>query len=825
MQVDRQPSPWPAVAMLVGLLLFCLAAPYYWQHEGSPSAADSEFANQHGANSFALWGSHSPPPAGFALPGSRFEFGNVKIGTFGNTANGDSLNLWNQPTIEDLVAACSTAGQFGTPTTRSLGWPQFSPTADLTYQSSNTYNASGDATEIQPSPYFASAFVLVGELMVEVSPSNIIPDAVSQLAEIAPIYFAGCSHSTPMYTSNLGNQPGLRMVGPGDRLAMRPAPPSKTAWCVPQALFEQLQRLSEPAYTAPWASHVSNQLHALTEREQLDGDDVQSILADLSDAAQEALRMAANTDNDVLRVELLRAHWGLARRLDCWAAIHDERVASRASGRVAARGELSPYFDSSASAVPVDVTALTKDLEAYEKTRDPQLGRLVVQEQRSLAASEVAFDRALADAMEQHYRNANIRVAITAEMLNRMIGAERNETRPIRDRIAGAFVQGQSDIRSESRVQLAPSDNEWKLELQTTGVVNSNTYANAGPVRLRSVGATEFSGTKTVIVDQNGVRLQPSDVEASSSNRLVGVTTDYDWVPLFRGYARNRAMQEYRAKQGLARSQIESRVMFDAEGALDRETHEALETARQKLYDRFADRFNEYGIKVTTVEMKSTPERLVARVRVAGEDQLGSHTPRPRALSDSLASVQVHESAMSNLAVTLGLDGKRFTAPELQATLRERFPQLVVKNPPDARHDTVFQFAPKDAVQFRIADSRLELLIAFANVELEGESMPDVTLHAFYTPAVDGLKAELVRDGALGVEGRISSGERARLHNIFTSMLPPERRLPLVSLDDTADKRFRGLMVTQLVLEDGWIGLAIGPESTNRVAERVRSLR
>ena len=57
--------------------------------------------------------------------------------------------------------------------------------------------------------------------------------------------------------------------------------------------------------------------------------------------------------------------------------------------------------------------------------------------------------------------------------------------------------------------------------------------------------------------------------------------------------------------------------------------------------------------------MKSTPERVVARVRVAGDDQLGSHTPRPRALSDSLASVQVHETAMTNLAVTLGLDGKR----------------------------------------------------------------------------------------------------------------------------------------------------------------------
>src|SRR3954468_2044153 len=32
MQVDRQPSPWPCVVMLAGLLLLCLMAPRYWQN-------------------------------------------------------------------------------------------------------------------------------------------------------------------------------------------------------------------------------------------------------------------------------------------------------------------------------------------------------------------------------------------------------------------------------------------------------------------------------------------------------------------------------------------------------------------------------------------------------------------------------------------------------------------------------------------------------------------------------------------------------------------------------------------------------------------------
>ena len=116
------------------------------------------------------------------------------------------------------------------------------------------------------------------------------------------------------------------------------------------------------------------------------------------------------------------------------------------------------------------------------------------------------------------------------------------------------------------------------------------------------------------------------------------------------------------------------------------------------------------------------------------------------------------------------------------------------------------------------------MTISFASIELEGEATPDVVVHAFYVPEVDGLNAELVRDGSLGIEGRFSSSERARLHNVFNRVLPPERHLPIVRVDNPADKRFEGLMITQLVLEDGWVGLAVGPTADARVAERSRSL-
>jgi hypothetical protein len=185
----------------------------------------------------------------------------------------------------------------------------------------------------------------------------------------------------------------------------------------------------------------------------------------------------------------------------------------------------------------------------------------------------------------------------------------------------------------------------------------------------------------------------------------------------------------------------------------------------------------------------------------------------------------MHESALTNAAVSLGLNGERLSAPQLQDRLREKFPELRTEEPIKSRADTVFQFADHGAVQFRIDDGRFEIAVLVAEFVQEGRRIRNFIVHAYYVPVVNGLSAELVRDGALGIEGRISATERARLYSVFNEVLGAERRLPIMQLSDPADQQLAGLMITQLVLEDGWIGLSIGPESGGRVAERSRSLR
>jgi hypothetical protein len=268
-----------------------------------------------------------------------------------------------------------------------------------------------------------------------------------------------------------------------------------------------------------------------------------------------------------------------------------------------------------------------------------------------------------------------------------------------------------------------------------------------------------------------------------------------------------------------------SRVAARAAQQLDLASAEVIGQMRDRVRDQVYSPLEEAGIDVTTVELTSSPERLVARLRIAVNIQIGAHPPRPRAPADSLSSLQLHESALTNAAVSLGLDNETFTVEQLQLKLRERLPRLAVVDAPKARPGTLFHFADQDALQFHMDQGRLELTVALAAFEQNGRQTGPIVIHSYYTPVVEGLNAELVRDGPLGIEGRISAGDRAVLHNVFKEVLSEERRLPILRLDNPKDMRLAGLMITQLVVEDGWLGMAVGPTTVGRLAERERSLR
>ncbi len=318
MQVEKQPSPWPCVLMLAGLLLFCLAAPYYWQHNSSKTkATDAQSsglaARTPGGIESSRRSSQSSPES--VEPNSHSNSNGMHLGMIGTAPNGDLSSIWAPPTIEELIASHSMSGQLNDSTSsfhpQSYDW--LSPIAGQRNSAKSTNRPANAKTMsfVKPPNYVTDYLQALGGFVAVYSPTNIAPNLVSRIIEAVPDDLFASVDVTPIAAPSASTFSSLRLVSPRRRMATLPATPRPKPWCVPQVLYEQLQQLAEHTYSAQWASHVRNQLHVLTEREQLVGDDVQSILADLTDAAEEAYRMADKTDDDRLRVALLRAHWCL----------------------------------------------------------------------------------------------------------------------------------------------------------------------------------------------------------------------------------------------------------------------------------------------------------------------------------------------------------------------------------------------------------------------------------------------------------------------------------------------------------------------------------
>ncbi len=810
MQVARKPNRRPWGLVLVCLVVLCLTVPRYWQarnaarlhpESGSPSESTALVWEDLGENPFA-----------------------VEFSTFGEP-----------PSPSDRPVAVLDGDLFA----ELIAPPRTAPTEAAT----------------QPMPFWVNVLAATTH-----SVSNWLQDGGQQLAHDSADQLATWMSraaelqrptAAPVSPGDLGTTelPTLRLTDPRERLAMAPrkrmrlpsfselvddgpstdnSPAATWSWSRPAGLFDQLQVLAECPPTAEWAGETLAVLNSLTGRDATDRPQTAVLIERLDGLADEAARLSRSTRDERLRVELLRAHWGLARRIDCWSKMCDVQAETAGRQRVAALGSLHGLLSGSpeTAAPSVDLQTLSAGLEAYEQTGKASVGRAVRAEQIELLASDDATERQLGETLEKHYRNANLRIAVTAELLNRYLSQDQVTVESVRDCIVGTPVRGRSETTTSSRVHLEPATGLLKLALETEGTVNSNTLADGGQAVLHSLSTTNFWVREPIVVDREAIHAQPPAAHAENYSRLVGIRTMYDWVPLLGEYAHAKAMDEYRAKRPRAKAEVECKVAGRASQRVNDTAQQAIDRVEQEVRERFTARLSESGIEITPIELTTTSDRLIARLRMASDGQLAAHSPRPRAPADSLASLQIHQSALTNAATALDLNGRRLTAPELQQKLRDTFPRMAKRSPQREVHeDTVFDFADRDAIQFRVADGRAELLILLKEFVYEGHTSRRFIVHAFYRPVIDGLEAKLVRDGALGIEGRLRAGDRARLHNVFETVLSADRPIPVFRVDDPHDPRLAGLMITQLVLEDGWAGIAIGPTGNGRVAQRWRSLR
>jgi hypothetical protein len=466
--------------------------------------------------------------------------------------------------------------------------------------------------------------------------------------------------------------------------------------------------------------------------------------------------------------------------------------------------------------VPVDYRKLLADLETIEQTPIHRASVDIAETIQSLRFSDSDLQYAIADALNQHYRSANIRLSVSENFINRLMPKDQVSSKPVQQRILGADTRGASQVMTNLHVDLLPDAKAWKFSLQLDGNIHSSTRSSRS-------GATFYNSSKAKVQSSRELRLDPSTLTINgtpatveSQESLRKFSTKWDQLPIMGDMVRYVAKQEFNQSKPVARRITQKLIANQTDSEFDSQLQENLDQARDQLSRRLLGPLQQLELHPMIVDMQSTDTRLVARYRIAGNDQIAANTPRPLAPADCLMSFQLHQSSMNNLVAQALLPDKDWSIAELAQHVATLLQVPTPTLPEDTPHDVTIRFMDVHPMSVEFLDGKMLITMRIASLEQLGKiNLKNFTVKTCFTPRVSGLQAELVRDSVISIDGhRMGSKDRFPLRAIFAKVLSDKTHIPLVSQDLINDPRSSGLMISQLEMEQGWLAIALSDHET-----------
>ncbi|MEN6449005.1 MAG: hypothetical protein ABFC96_00810, partial [Thermoguttaceae bacterium] len=533
----------------------------------------------------------------------------------------------------------------------------------------------------------------------------------------------------------------------------------------------------------------------------------------LVDSMRDGLARRPTAENSEMRQTAQRA---LARLTQMPLSVEQQQFVALPP-IAALRDELRPW-----AAEPIGAAALLRDIERYEMSGLPSDSRCVAMDCLYLAQSPVEGRRQLAATVAECYRSANFRMAVTERLLNDLMPERDMEYMKISESVQGRPTHGESLMASEAGFRMIPDAKRVRLALVVAGKIEANTMTDAGAAKFFNESETWYIARKPLEIDMKGISVWPAEVDVYNDTQLKGVDTKLGNVPVLGMILSGLAERQYNMNKSAANEEVRQRVVQQASERVDAEAKKQLSSFVGKMNQRVFEPLNCLSLYPEMIDAETTKERFTMRLRVGGEDQVGGHTPRPIAPADSLASVQLHESVLNNGLRRLQLEGRTFTVPELAQHVAASLNCSPWQVSPD-NEDVKITFASQDAVVVRCRDGAVMLTFSVQRLSKGSHRWNNFQVRAFYRPEVQGRSAKLARDGVIRLLGpRLNTGSQIALRGIFSHALSKKTPFELIPKQIVDDPKLKDAAITQFLLEDGWLGIAIGPRPTAVTAQRGR---
>ncbi|MBS0208143.1 MAG: hypothetical protein JSS27_04240 [Planctomycetes bacterium] len=468
---------------------------------------------------------------------------------------------------------------------------------------------------------------------------------------------------------------------------------------------------------------------------------------------------------------------------------------------------------------PVDTQQMLNHLEEFERSGLPSDARVVADDYHRLCWASGASEQQLATAMATHYRNANLRISISADLLNRMIIPQAPREQRLNEVVLGRPTTGHSTTWTDVKVRLVPDLQRVRMNFEAHGRISADTVTKATMVRVHSHSDSMFKATKELQIDHDGMRTLPTQTSAETYPQFQGAETDVDAVPLFGPLLQTLAESQFDSQQAKVRGESARKIARRVCDEMDTELATRVDRLTGAVRASMLDSLHQLELSPELIDAQTSADRIAMRVRVSGDHQLAGHGPRPRAPGDSLASVQIHQSLLNNICDQLHWEGKTYSLPELRADITKRFGKRFNVVSADEHQELQITFAQEDPVRIQCRDGIIEFSMAIDRLKLHKDSWRNFVVKVRYQPDLSGDQGRLEREGTIQLVGQ-GLGPRAQitLRTIFSKAFSPAKQVPILPAAFAERPGLADLRVTQFEIRDEWIGLALN--TPERIAQR-----
>jgi hypothetical protein len=465
---------------------------------------------------------------------------------------------------------------------------------------------------------------------------------------------------------------------------------------------------------------------------------------------------------------------------------------------------------------PVDYRKLVEDIETLESDPVHRCSHSLADAMQSLRFSEHEEQAAVSHAIGQHFRNANLRIAVSEDFINRMMPKNKVINKPVRQTILGADTRGASQIETNLRVDLKPDPSAWNISLSLDGDINSSTKSSRQGATFYNSSIASVNAIRDIKLSIHGMQMNGEPATVQSSDSLRNFSTDWDSLPILGDMIRHFAHEEFLQARPMAKRIMQRTIAKQTDEEFDSQLRTKVASAQEQFEKRLIGPLQSLDLHPMVVDMQTTETRLIVRYRVASADQLAANTPRPVAPADSQLSLQVHQTAFNNLTGQVVTGDRNWTMQELSDKISDLLQQPRKPLAKEAPTDVTVRFADSRPITVEFEDNRLWLTLRIAEMEQPGRiQLKNFTVRTSYLPSVNGLNAELTRDGAISIDAK---RDRLAIRAVFSQVFANRSSIPMVSSELLNDPRASGLAVSQLELRDGWLAIAVSPDQSPHVA-------